>query len=66
MVTEQIKGRSSISISGRTKNALDSIKRQGQSYDGLIQELIQFWKDKKGDYWTRRREQRVAETTRSP
>ena len=34
----------------------------GQSYDGLIQELVQFWRDKKGEYWIRRREQRAQST----
>ena len=49
--------RASMNISQGTKDALDSIKHQGQSYDGLIQELIKFWKEKRGEYWTRRREQ---------
>ena len=66
VVTNQITGRSTINISRRTKNTLDTIKRQGQSYDGLIQELVQFWRDKKGEYWTRRKEQRQAESTSSP
>ena len=49
MAVEQIKGRASISITQGTKYALDSIKHQGQSYDGLIQELVKFWKEKKGN-----------------
>jgi len=36
--------RSSIAVSQRTKDALDSIKHPGQTYDGVIQELITFWK----------------------
>ena len=39
--------RSSISISQRAKGALDSIKHEGQSYNGLIQELVKFWKEKR-------------------
>ena len=44
MVTDK---RSSISISQRAKGALDSIKHEGQSYNGLIQELVKFWKEEK-------------------
>lgn len=36
--------RASISISRETKEVLDSIKRLGQSYDGVIQELAMRWK----------------------
>jgi len=32
--------RASVSISKETKGFLDSIKRPGQSYDGVIQELL--------------------------
>ena len=35
--------RDSISISKETKMVLDSIKRPGQSYDGVIQELVICW-----------------------
>ena len=35
--------RDSISISKETKAVLDSIKRPGQSYDGVIQELVMIW-----------------------
>ncbi len=52
--------RSSISISQQTKDELDSIKHSGQSYDGLIKELVKFWKDKKREYWSRRKEQDKA------
>ena len=37
--------RDSISISKETKAVLDSIKRPGQSYDGVIQELVICWKN---------------------
>lgn len=60
MVTNQSSGRSCISISLETKNALNSIKHEGQSYNGLIQELVEFWEEKKDEYWTRRRKQRVG------
>jgi len=60
--SKQARGRSSLSVSRKTKDSLDSIKHSGQSYDGLIQELVKFWKDKKGESWSRRREQRVAES----
>ncbi len=40
--------RASISLSQTAKDALDSIKRTGQSYDGLIRELVKFWKEQGG------------------
>ncbi len=46
MANSQNRERSSLNISRLTKDALDSIKHSGQSYDGLIQELVKFWKDK--------------------
>lgn len=36
--------RASVSVSKETKEFLDSIKRPGQSYDGVIQELFMRWK----------------------
>jgi hypothetical protein len=33
-----------LSISRETKGLLDSIRHAGQSYNGLIQELIKSWK----------------------
>lgn len=48
MATNESK-RSSINISQRTKDALDSIKHPGQSYEGLIQELVELWKKEKGE-----------------
>jgi len=40
--------RNTISISQPTKQILDSIKHPGQSYDGLIQELIKLWEKENG------------------
>ena len=40
--------RLSLSISQETKGLLDTIKHTGQSYDGLIQELIKLGKREKG------------------
>ena len=34
-----------ISVTGPTKETLDSIKHPGQSYDGQIQELVILWKE---------------------
>ena len=36
--------RDSVSISEEAKGFLDSIKRPGQSYDGVIRELVMHWK----------------------
>ena len=47
MVTDKAK-RTSISISRRTKDALDSIKHPGQTYDGVIQELVKLWRKEYG------------------
>ena len=38
------KKRASVSLSRETKEFLDSIKRPGQSYDGVIRELVMYWK----------------------
>jgi hypothetical protein len=43
-VKAKSKKRVTVSISGETKEFLDSIKHTGQSYNGLIQELVRFWK----------------------
>ena len=40
--------RLSLSVSQQTKEDLDTIKHTGQSYDGLIQELIKLWRREKG------------------
>jgi len=54
MASEEVK-RKSIGITQQTKDSLDSIKHTGQSYDGLVQELVKFWHDKKGESWTRKK-----------
>ena len=36
--------RASVSVSKETKGFLDSVKRPGQSYDGVIRELLMNWK----------------------
>ena len=43
LVMNKRKRRASLSISKETKGLLDSIKHTGQSYEGLIQELIKLW-----------------------
>ena len=43
MVTSESK-RTTIAILERTKDDLDSVKHPGQTYDGVIQELIDLWK----------------------
>ena len=42
------RNRYSLNISGQTKDLLSSIKHRGQSYDGLIQELVNYWKEGRG------------------
>jgi len=42
LVVSKVK-RSTISISQLTKDSLDSIKHPGQSYEGVIKELIKLW-----------------------
>ncbi len=44
MVNIKKEKRASLSISKETKGMLDSIKHTGQSYNGLIQELVMLWK----------------------
>ena len=39
--------RYSLNISKQTKDLLSSIKHTGQSYDGLIQDLVKHWKERK-------------------
>ena len=49
MVTKEVRERSRcIAVRQQTKDALDSVKHLGQSYDGVIQELIKFWKEEHG------------------
>lgn len=40
------KKRVTVSISRETKEFLDSIKHTGQSYEGLIRELVECWRKK--------------------
>jgi len=55
-VAVQHRKRSSISVSRQTKDALDSLKHVGQSYDGLIQELVSFRKEREKEGKTYRGE----------
>ena len=55
-VSDKPEERSTIGLRRRTKQTLDSIKHPGQTYEGLILELIMFWKENKSEYWIRRRE----------
>lgn len=55
---KQDRGRASIGISRTTKGSLDSIKHSGQSYDGLIQELVTFWKENKEGTLTQEKTQK--------
>jgi len=41
--------RASVSVAQDTKNLLDAIKRPGQSYDGVIRELVMHWEKKKSE-----------------
>jgi len=38
--------RATVNLSQKTKDALDSLKHSGQSYDGLIKDLVKFWKER--------------------
>ena len=48
------KQRASLNITLEAKLELDSVKSPGQSYDGIIQELVKFYKEKRKEYWSRR------------
>jgi len=48
--------KSTVSLSQYTKETLNSMKKGGQTYDNLIRELIDFWKNKHLEYWTRRKD----------
>jgi hypothetical protein len=47
MVMTKNKQRVSLNISREVKEKLDQVKHTGQSYDGFIQELLAFWKNKR-------------------
>ena len=38
------KNRAVLNISLELKSELDTLKHPGQSYDGLIRQLVEFWK----------------------
>ena len=42
------RNRATINITQETKAELDTLKSPGQSYDGIIRELVKFRKEKKG------------------
>ena len=44
---EKDRKRVSLSISRETKTMLDSVKHPGQSYNGLLEELVTFWKEQR-------------------
>jgi hypothetical protein len=44
-VKAKSKKRVTVSISRETKDFLDSIKHTGQSYEGLIRDLVMCWKN---------------------
>ena len=39
--------RGHISLNSQTKDTLDSIKAPGQSYDGVIQQLVKLWQQER-------------------
>ena len=45
---QEKKKRVTLSISRETKAMLDSVKHPGQSYNGLLQELVTSWKKQGG------------------
>jgi len=45
-VKTRFKKRVTVSISRETKEVLDSVKHTGQSYEGLIRDLVMCWKKK--------------------
>ena len=52
------KERGTINISLEAKSQLDAVKSEGQSYDGIIRELVKFWQEKNREYWTRRNKEK--------
>jgi len=61
-----MKNRAVINISQEAKSQMDDIKVEGQSYDGIIRELVKFWQEKKGEYWTRRKNTKKVLTKGQP
>jgi len=62
-VANQAKRYTTIAISRQTKDALDSIKHPGQSNDGLVQEMLKFWKEKHGNRKRQKAQVAVGSTT---
>ena len=58
--------RAVINITQEAKSQMDDIKSEGQSYDGIIREVVKFWKEKKSEYWTRRKMQKKVLTKGQP
>ena len=52
------KKRATINISLEAKSELDMVRSIGQSYDGIIRQLVKFWMVKNKEYWTRRQKKR--------
>jgi len=52
------KKRATLNVSLEAKGELDTVRSPGQSYDGVIRELVKFCKEKNKEYWTRRQAQR--------
>lgn len=46
--------KTTISVSVYTKETLKSMKKDGDTYDGLLQMLIEFWDKNNSQYWIRR------------
>ncbi len=49
------KKRATLNISLETKSELATVKSPGQSYDGIIRELVKSLKEKNKEQWARRR-----------
>jgi len=65
MANSQNRERAGLNILRQTKDDLDSIKHSGQSYDGLLQELVKFWKDKGSEYVIQVQKKREKSTAES-
>ncbi len=51
-----MKHRATVNISLEAKSQLDAVKSAGQSYDGIIRELVEFWQERRSEYWSRGKE----------
>ena len=54
-----MKNRATINISLEAKAQLDAVKSPGQSYDGIIREVVKFWGEERSEYWNRRNEKKT-------